>query len=95
MVDLEPPVGGAAWHEPICDRGGAIVTTGSIDERGRGGDPRQLLTVADTADYLAMSRGAVYNLLRTGELRSIHIGRSRRIVLADLWDFVDERLVGV
>ncbi len=71
------------------------MTTASIDERGRGGDPRQLLTVADTADYLAMSRGAVYNLLRTGELRSIHIGRSRRIVLADLWEFVDERMVGV
>ncbi len=71
------------------------MVTGTIDEQGRSGDPRQLLTIADTADYLAMSRGAVYNLLRTGELRSIHIGRSRRIVLADLWEFVDERMVAV
>jgi excisionase family DNA binding protein len=53
------------------------------------------LTVADAAEYLSMSRGAVYNLLRCGELRSIHIGRSRRIVLADLWTFVDQRTVGV
>jgi len=71
------------------------VETGPIDDRGQHTDPRQLLTVADAAEYLSMSRGAVYNLLRCGELRSIHIGRSRRIVLADLWTFVDQRTVGV
>lgn len=68
---------------------------GPFDDRGQHTDPRQLLTVAVAAEYLTMSRGAVYNLLRCGELRSIHIGRSRRIVLGDLWSFVDQRTVGV
>ena len=38
-----------------------------------------LLTIAEAASYLSISRGAVYNLLNSGALASIHIGRARRI----------------
>lgn len=88
-------MGGVTWYEQSPRPRRSIVGTGPFDDRGQRTDPRQLLTVADAAEYLAMSRGAVYNLLRCGELRSIHIGRSRRIVLGDLWSFVDQRTVGV
>lgn len=48
----------------------------------------RLLTVLDAADYLAISRGAIYNLLNTGAITSIHIGRARRIPLGELQRFV-------
>jgi excisionase family DNA binding protein len=51
-------------------------------------DAYKLLTVVDAADYLALSRGAIYNLLNTGALTSIHIGRARRIPLGELQRFV-------
>jgi excisionase family DNA binding protein len=95
MVVGGPPMGGVTWYEQSPRSRRSVVGTGPFDDRGQCTDPRQLLTVADAAEYLAMSRGAVYNLLRCGELRSIHFGRSRRIVLGDLWLFVDQRTVGV
>lgn len=48
------------------------------------GDDCRLLTIDAAADFLAISRGAVYHLLDRGEMTSIHIGRSRRIALAEL-----------
>ncbi len=53
-------------------------------------DGRRLLTVLDAASFLSISRGAVYHLLERGVLNSIHIGRARRIPLAELRRFVDE-----
>jgi excisionase family DNA binding protein len=53
-------------------------------------DGRRLLTVADAAGFLAISRGAVYHLLDRGELGSIYIGRCRRIPLAELRRFVED-----
>lgn len=51
-------------------------------------DGCRLLTLDAAAEFLAISRGAVYHLLDRGELSSIHIGRSRRISLAELRRFV-------
>ena len=51
-------------------------------------DGCRLLTIDAAADFLAISRGAVYHLLDRGEMASIHIGRSRRIALAELRRFV-------
>ena len=51
-------------------------------------DGCRLLTIDAAAGFLAISRGAVYHLLDRGEVASIHIGRSRRIALAELRRFV-------
>jgi excisionase family DNA binding protein len=51
-----------------------------------------LVTVAEAANFLAVSRGALYALLRSGQLDSVHIGRARRIPMAELNRFVRERL---
>ncbi len=51
-------------------------------------DGCRLLTIEAAADFLAISRGAVYHLLDRGEVASIHIGRSRGIALAELRRFV-------
>ena len=47
-----------------------------IDATTDHSDTCKLLTVIDAAGYLAISRGAVHNLLNTRAVMSIHIGRA-------------------
>jgi excisionase family DNA binding protein len=51
--------------------------------------PILLLTVADAAKLLAVSRTKLYELLNSRAIDSVYIGRSRRIRLVDLETFVD------
>jgi excisionase family DNA binding protein len=48
----------------------------------------QAYTVEEVADLLRVGRDKVYLLLRTGRLRSIKIGKSRRITEAHLAAFI-------
>jgi excisionase family DNA binding protein len=50
---------------------------------------RLLLTPEEAADRLSLSRTTVYELIRTGELRSVKIGRARRVPVVALQDYVD------
>lgn len=52
----------------------------------------RLLNLQAAASYLAISRAALYVLLGSGELASVHIGRLRRVPLAELQRFVRDRL---
>jgi excisionase family DNA binding protein len=47
-----------------------------------------LITVAEAARRLAIARSHLYLLLQRGSLRSVHLGRSRRIWVSDLESFV-------
>lgn len=47
-----------------------------------------LLTVEDAAQALALGRTKVYELVESGALRSVKIGRSRRIPVRALDEFV-------
>ena len=47
-----------------------------------------LYTPNQTARIMGISRAKVYNLLKSGELNSIHIGRSRRISNAHVTQFI-------
>ncbi len=51
---------------------------------------RLLVSLDDAAAMLSLSRRSVQALVYAGGLPSIKVGRSRRIVLADLEAFVDE-----
>ena len=51
-------------------------------------EPRLLLRVEEAADKLSIGRSLMYQLLRTGRIRSIRIGRCRRISARDLDGFV-------
>jgi excisionase family DNA binding protein len=63
------------------------------------GDPggtstvKLLLTVAEAATALGLCRSAVYELLLTGAIPSVKIGRARRIPLKGLEDFVTSHLI--
>jgi excisionase family DNA binding protein len=46
-----------------------------------------LLTVADAARALSLSRTTIYELFASGELRSVRIGRARRIPVDALHDY--------
>jgi excisionase family DNA binding protein len=61
----------------------------------RNGAPSPLLlTVPQAALVLGIGTTRLYELVATGELQSVRIGRSRRIARADIDEFV-ERLRGV
>jgi excisionase family DNA binding protein len=48
-----------------------------------------LYTPAEVAKLLSVSRSQVYILMNEGKLKSVHIGRSRRISLKELNTFID------
>ncbi|MFC7220362.1 helix-turn-helix domain-containing protein [Streptomyces polyrhachis] len=52
----------------------------------------ELLTVPQVMARLQLGRSAVYDLLRTGQLASIILGRARRIPTHALTDFIHTRL---
>jgi excisionase family DNA binding protein len=49
---------------------------------------RLLLTAEEAANVLRIGRTTVYALMKSGELRPVHIGRSCRISQAELDRFV-------
>jgi excisionase family DNA binding protein len=53
---------------------------------------RLLLTVLEAAEALGVSRSVVYELMDSGDLRNIKIGRSRRIPVTSLEEFIAHRL---
>jgi len=59
----------------------------SSDDRKEPGDV-QAYTVEQVAQMLHIGRDKVYGLLRTGQLRSMKIGKLRRITDRHLTDFV-------
>ena len=48
-----------------------------------------LLTVVEAARLLGVGRSTAYELLGSGELESVHIGRSRRVPLAAVENYVE------
>lgn len=52
------------------------------------GSYRRLLTVEEAAEALGMGRSAVFDQLRRGRLKSVKVGRARRIPVDYIDDFV-------
>jgi excisionase family DNA binding protein len=52
------------------------------------GAPPLLLTMEDAARVLAISRSYVYELVGRGALRTVTIGRARRVPVAALVEYV-------
>lgn len=63
---------------------------GAGDQDGR--EPLRLLTVEQACQRLQVSRAVLYGLLNSGQLRSFHIGRSRRIPVEALDELVARSL---
>lgn len=54
-----------------------------------GDEGRLLLTVEEAAQRLAIGRSLMYELLASGRITSIRVGRLRRVPCDALSDFVD------
>jgi excisionase family DNA binding protein len=49
---------------------------------------RLLLTPAEAAEAIGVSRSKLYELLGAGQIQSVYVGRSRRIPVTALEEFV-------
>jgi len=49
-----------------------------------------LVTVPEAARRLSIARSHLYQHLKRGTIRSVHIGRSRRILVRDLNMFIED-----
>ena len=67
------------------------MTIRASKDHDNAGAPRPplLLTVPEAASLLSISRATLYALLAAGTIESIRIGRSRRIPVDALHDFVE------
>ena len=54
-------------------------------------DPRVLLSVEDAAERLDIGRTMIYELIASGELATITIGRLRKVPVAEVNEFVERR----
>lgn len=54
-------------------------------------EERILLSVIEAARRLGIGRSLMYELLGAGEIRSIHVGRLRKIPVAALSEFIARR----
>ncbi len=50
-----------------------------------------LLSIEELQDILGIGRTKAYELLRSGQIRSIHIGRQLRISKPDLLEFLEDQ----
>jgi len=50
----------------------------------------RLLTIDEAAKALSLSKATVYRLAQRGLLKTVTVGRARRIALADLEAFVEQ-----
>jgi excisionase family DNA binding protein len=58
-------------------------------EPGTAPATRRLITVVEAADSLSISRAKLYELISAGEVTTVHIGRSVRIPVHTLDEFVE------
>lgn len=91
------PVGRKNWQTPAAPTPHSVWPDSAADSASDAAQdrslwasaPNRLLRPEEAAEYLALSRARIYELLASGQIESVNIGRSRRIPLAALDDFVN------
>jgi excisionase family DNA binding protein len=68
--------------------GEAGTTRATTEVGSRAEMPRLLLTVEEAAQRIGICRSNMFKLIREGEVRSVKVGRLRRVTPAALEDFV-------
>lgn len=52
----------------------------------------RLLDLATAGRYIGISRSRMYQLVRAGEIRSVHIGKLHKVAVAELDDYIARRI---
>lgn len=73
--------------------GGYAANAGSEQPRDES-EGKLLLTPEEAADRLSLGRTKLYQLISSGALKSVRIGKSRRVPAAALVDLVDRLHAG-
>ena len=73
------------------------MSTGSIwkGNRMHTETDRELITVQEAADRLAVSRWMIYRLIWDRQIKSVQIGRCRRIVRQSFDDYLSGLIEGI
>ena len=53
-------------------------------------EQQMLMTIPEAARRLALSRSTLYRLIRQGQLRTIRVGRARRVPVTELARFTEQ-----
>ena len=72
------------WGSPVTAAAGTSPQESGV---------KLLLTVVEAAERLSIGRTLMYELLCSGQIESIHVGRLHRIPTEALTDFVDRQRV--
>lgn len=92
-MDATPPAPSTTRPEPAVeahvDRSGRATTTVEDDPVVFG--DRLLVSVPEAAKALGVSRTVLYDLISSGDLTTVRIGRRRLVPVATLMDFVRNR----
>ena len=76
-----PPAAGPATTRPRARTLDVTVRT----------DDRILLSVEDAAERLDIGRTMLYELIATGQIHTIHVGRLRKVPVEALREYVDRQ----
>ncbi len=52
-----------------------------------------ILTIRETAEYLKLSKSKVYLMVQQGEIPHLKMGKSVRIRMSDLQEWLEQKLV--
>ena len=78
------------WSDDVSNRTSTTSALhGQARQATRPSAVRLLLTPTEAAEQLAVSRTKVYELMAAGILRSIQIGRLRRVPVEALHEFIE------
>ena len=80
-----------ARDRPLIPDAETVTTQAAIDSADSATTGPLLVTVAQAAALLSVSRTTLYELLASGAIESIYIGRSRRVPVGALHDFVESQ----
>jgi excisionase family DNA binding protein len=67
----------------------AILSTKNQDTPAR---QKEILTADEVADILRISKAKVYRMMQVGEIASVKFGRTSRVRLEDLNNFIQQHL---
>lgn len=82
------------FPSPGTQTAGSAADLRSVAGKGEAPDDRLLLTVVEAARRIGVGRSLMYQLLSSGEVESVHIGRLHKVPAAALGAFVERLRAG-
>jgi len=56
---------------------------------------KQLLTIEETAEVLSLGKTKIYQFIKDNELSTVKFGKSRRVIVKSIEDFIERGICGI